>query len=177
MQNNNIPQQTLEELKQYILTENDIPAITDALMTHAMQVMNSDFASIQLYDAKNGALILLGHKNFQPESAHFWQTVFEGSGTTCGESMKKRTRIMVSDVDQVSYMAGTGDLHSFHFSGIRSCQSTPVVSTGGEFIGMISTHWRMPHDFEKDDFKFFDALTLIAADVLEEKRVAILVER
>ena len=173
MQNNTV---SLEELKQALQAERSMDVITDTILTYAMQITNSDFASIQVYNSKNGALTLLGHKNFHPESERFWCIVFSGSGTACGQALTNKVRSKVNDVNKVDYIAGTGDLLSFHYSGIRSVQSTPLISTGGGFIGVISTHYHLPHDFDEDDFTAFDILALHTADFLEQKLTAITVE-
>jgi GAF domain-containing protein len=165
--------QILDGLKQTLQLENDIEVIVESLLNHAMQIMKSDFASVQLLDKKNSRLILIGQKNFQPESEHFWRIVYTGCGATCGEALKNQARVKVSDVDEVEFIKGTGDLHSFHFSGIKSCQSTPLISTEGEFVGMISTHWRTTHNFANDDFKCFDLLAGFAADILKQKESSI----
>ena len=42
-------------------------------------------------------------------------------------------------------MAGSEDLETYRQTGIRAVQSTPLVSRAGRLLGMISTHWRNPH--------------------------------
>jgi hypothetical protein len=44
-----------------------------------------------------------------------------------------------------SQCAGTSDYEDYRRCSIRSVQSTPLVTTGGELVGMISTHWSHPH--------------------------------
>ena len=45
--------------------------------------------------------------------------------------------------------------------------ATPLRSRSGRFLGMLSTHWRTPHDPTEVDFRFFDVLARQAADLIE----------
>jgi len=67
-------------------------------------------------------------------------------------------------------MAGTQDQQEYRRSGIRAVQSTPLRSRSGRPLGMISTHWRTPHEPTEDDFRFFDVLARQAADLIERTR-------
>jgi hypothetical protein len=42
-----------------------------------------------------------------------------------------------------------------------------VISGTGNVVGMISTHWRMPHQSAEGDFRLFDFLAGQAADFIE----------
>ena len=77
---------------------------------------------------------------------------------------------MVTDVDACGFMAGTQDLKECRRSGIRAVQSTPLRSRLGRPLGMISTHWRVPHTPTEDEFRLFDVLARQAADLIERTR-------
>ncbi|HEX2683903.1 MAG TPA: hypothetical protein VHL77_08215, partial [Ferruginibacter sp.] len=96
---------------------------------------------------------------------------YPGTGAICGEALKHRSRVAIKDVNKVSFIQGRGDMKSFEFSGIRSVQSTPLVSSRGGFVGMISTQWRTPHDFANDDYDSLDQLALFTADLLEKRKM------
>jgi PAS domain-containing protein len=49
-------------------------------------------------------------------------------------------------------------------------QSTPLVSRDGRLLGMISTHWRNPHQPSERDFRLLDVLARQAADLIERKQ-------
>lgn len=160
----------LQQFSSQNIYEQDVTKIYEQLLETAIALMQSDFASIQLYDQQTEQLILLASKNFHPKSQKFWQTVFAGSGSTCGEALRSGSRIMVADVEESHFMKGTEDLNSYRISGIRAVQSTPLISRDGKFVGMISTHWENVHQPSENDFKFFDVLTRQAADLIEQKQ-------
>jgi two-component sensor histidine kinase len=46
-------------------------------------------------------------------------------------------------------------------------QSTPLMSRGGEILGMISTHWRQPYSPQEQTLQHLDILARQAADLIE----------
>src|SRR5262249_42136231 len=78
--------------------------------------------------------------------------------------------IIVRDVEQCDWMAGTADLSSYRHTRIRSVQSTPLLSRSGKIVGMISTHWHEPHEPSERDLRLFDIIARQAADLIERKR-------
>ncbi|HEU5310807.1 MAG TPA: GAF domain-containing sensor histidine kinase, partial [Candidatus Eisenbacteria bacterium] len=55
-------------------------------------------------------------------------------------------------------------------NGIRSVQSTPLLTRDGALIGMMSTHWRIPHEPSERDLQLFDVLARQVADLIERIR-------
>src|SRR6185437_10483019 len=62
---------------------------------------------------------------------------------------------------------GTEDLKTYLQTGIRAVQTTPLISRSGRVIGMISTHWREPHEPPETDLQRLDVLARQAADLIE----------
>ena len=146
-----------------------VDATVDRIMHAAMAVMHSQFASIQLLedgDPDRSALLLLGHRGFTAEAAAFWQTVRLSSQTTCGEALRAHRRVWVGDVDDHESLSGTEDLATYRQTGIIAVQSTPLVTSEGRLVGMISTHWDKPHLPSSGRFHEMDVLARQAADVV-----------
>ena len=68
------------------------------------------------------------------------------------------------------FIVGTPALEDHRKTGIRAVQSTPLISRSGKLVGMISTHWRNPHQPSKRDLRLFDILVRQAADLIERKQ-------
>jgi PAS domain-containing protein len=64
-------------------------------------------------------------------------------------------------------MAGTADLDAYRRSGIRAVQSTPLLSRSGRLLGMMSTHWREPHQPADHALRLLDVLARQAADLID----------
>jgi GAF domain-containing protein len=55
-------------------------------------------------------------------------------------------------------------------NGIRSVQSTPLVSSASAVLGMISTHFAVPRVLDDRERRLLDLLVRQAADYIERKR-------
>ena len=158
---------TLQSISMRLISESTPESLYAQILGAAMELMASDFASVQMLAADHGSLRLLGWKNFHPDSAAFWEWVEVGTGSTCSKALSDNERVVVSDVEACAFMAGTQDQQEYRRSGIRAVQSTPLRSRSGRPLGMLSTHWRTPHDPTDDDFRLFDVLARQAADLIE----------
>jgi len=161
---------TLQAISTRLISELTQDSLFSQVLDAAMELMRSDAASVQMLASDGQSLILLGWRNFHPESAAFWQRITADAGSTCGAALRDNTRVLVADVDTCAFMAGTRDLEEYRRSRIRAVQSTPLQSRVGRPIGMISTHWRTPHTPTRDDLTLFDVLARQAADLIERTR-------
>ena len=158
---------TLQSISTRLISESTPESLYAQILGAAMELMASDFASVQMLAADHAWLKLLGWRNFHPDSAAFWERVEVGAGSTCSKALSDNERVVVADVEASAFMAGTQDLQEYRRSGIRAVQSTPLRSRSGRPLGMLSTHWRTPHDPTEDDFRLFDVLARQAADLIE----------
>ena len=157
---------TLQSISARLISESTPELLYAHILGAAIEIMMSDAASVQLL-AADQTLKLLAWRNFNPDSAAFWQEVRVGAGSTCGQALRDNVRVIVTDIEACGFMAGTQDLQEYRRSGIRAVQSTPLRSRSGQPLGMLSTHWRTPHSPTDDDCRLFDVLARQAADFLE----------
>ena len=141
--------------------------VFNRLLQTSMNLMESDFASLQLYDPHSQTLRLIANKNFDPRSAEYWKTVSASSGSVCGEALRTGSRITISDIESEAF--ARKELSIFRYSGIRAVQSTPLISRLGNLVGMLNTQWKTTRRFTQDDFKYFDLLARQVADLFEQR--------
>ena len=158
---------TLQSISTRLISESTPESLYEQILEAAIELMASDAASVQMLAADHASLTLLGWRNFHPDSAAFWQRLTVDAGCTCGRALAANARVVVTDVESCAFLAGTEDLLEFRRSGIRAVQSTPLQSRSGRPLGMLSTHWRTPHEPTEEDFRFFDVLARQAADLIE----------
>ena len=164
------PDDTLHEISTLLIREGNLDSLYNRMLDAAMSVMSSDMASMQLLDPERNQLRLLAWKGFHPQSAVFWKWVYLDSASTCGLALFAGSRVVVPDVETCDFMAGTADLDEYRRSKIRAVQSTPLVSRSCQLLGMISTHWREPHQSTERALWRMDVLARQAADLLERDR-------
>jgi signal transduction histidine kinase/CheY-like chemotaxis protein len=159
--------QLLQRFSAELVHEDDIEALYGKIMATVAQVMRSDFASMQMYFAERNELLLLAFQGFSPAAAQFWKWVRADSSCTCGFALKRRERVIAPDVLHCDLMQGTDDQQAYVEAGIRAVQSTPLLTRTGKLVGMISTHWRQPHQPSERQLRLLDILARQAADLLE----------
>src|SRR5262245_7867702 len=161
----------LQEISTLLIQEGNLESLHKRVLDAAINLMSADLGSMQRFYPEQRELRLLAWKGFHPYSAAFWERVHLESATTCGAALSAGHRVMVPDVEASDFMAGTVDLHAYRQSGIRAVQSTPLVSRSGRLLGVISTHWREPHQPTERAFRLFDVLARQAADLIERTQV------
>jgi PAS domain S-box-containing protein len=163
---------TLQAISTRLISESTGESLYVQILDAAITLMAADAASVQMLTTDQNSLVLLGWRNFHPDSAAYWQRVTAEAGSTCARALRDNVRILVTDVESCDFMAATRDLKEYRRSGIRAVQSTPLRSRTGQPLGMLSTHWRAPHTPTDDDFRLFDVLARQAADLIERTRAA-----
>ena len=157
-----------------LVHQENVEAIYEKIIDAAVGIMHSDFASMQMLvpERRNGQgeLFLLAHRGFAPEDADTWKWVSTDSYCICGEVLRTGGRVIVTDFETCEFMAGTPGLASYRRAGIRAAQSTLLRSRAGQVLGMISTHWRKPHEPNERELRLLDVLARQAADLIERKQ-------
>lgn len=149
------PLERLQQMARNIAAGNDrYPQVVDA----AVEVVRSDAASVQVLDPDRGGLRLIGSRGFVPASAQFWKLVVPESASTCGLALAGGDRVVVSDVETAAALADSEDLEEYRRSGLRAVQSTPLAAEDGRVCGMLSTHWRRPHEVRDEELLVIDLL-------------------
>ena len=161
----------LQIFSSQIIHEENIDLLYEQLVDAAIALMQSDMACIQLYHPEKKQLELLTYKGFHPESAANWEWVSTESKSVCSAALNHGERFIVSDLEKDELMAKKEGLKYYQLSGIRAAQSTPLISRNGDMVGMISTHWRKPHQPSERKLQLFDVLARQAADLIERKKI------
>jgi signal transduction histidine kinase len=160
----------LQTLSIELALEREPTALYERLADAAATIMRSDCSSLQMLHTDReapGELRLLSCRGFTDEAKQFWHWVRPDSRSTCGAAMRSRARVVVADVERDAMMAGSDDLATYRAAGIRAVQTTPLVSRDGALVGMISTHWKQPHEPGERDLRLLDILARQAADLIE----------
>jgi PAS domain S-box-containing protein len=161
--------QRLQKISSSLITEGDPATLYASILKAACSFMRADMASIQAFAPDRQRLYLLAHSGFTAKSAAFWEWVHADTGSSCGRALASDRRIVVTDMDR--FDGRSEDVAAYRDSGILAVQSTPLRAQSGRIVGMISTHWRDRREFCEADFRFFDVLARLTADVLERAAI------
>ena len=103
----------------------------------------ADFGNVQLFDSTNQVLRIVAHRGFESEFLDYFDTVSCEDDCLCGAVMNVRIRTVVNDVT-VDPIYASDSRGVMLRANVRSAQSTPLVDRSGNFVGMVSTHYRRP---------------------------------
>lgn len=163
----------LHRISVELIGEQDRIELYGKIVDAAVSITGSQFGTMQLLCPKGdpsghgGELQLLCHRGLPPEAIAFWQWVRPSAHSSCTLALKFGQRAIIPDFEEWDDIAGTPDLIAFRTAGIRSAQTTPLLSRTGNLLGMISTHWNRPHQPSARDLRLLDILARQAADLLE----------
>jgi signal transduction histidine kinase/ActR/RegA family two-component response regulator len=157
----------LHSISATLINEGVVGDFYQKLVDAAAMLMRSDFASMQRFDPERGALQLIAHKGFSVEALAFWEWVPPLRPCACGLALHRQERCIVPDYEAWEFVAGSNELAAFRAAGVRAVQSTPLLSRSGILVGMISTHWKHPHQPSERDLRLLDIIARQAADLIE----------
>ncbi|MBV8389737.1 MAG: PAS domain-containing protein [Mucilaginibacter sp.] len=160
--------QELQRISRSLIEEEGTDALYAQILDAATVVMHSDTASIQKLVPERNELFLLAHKGFAAGSAKQWEWVSVEEKTSCGLALLLGERVIIPDIESWDDIA-IADLEAYRLSGIRTTQSTRLISRSGSIVGMISTHWRRPYHPSEKELQLFDILARQTADLIERK--------
>src|SRR5215831_6307414 len=161
----------LQAISAELITEDDERRLYDKILDAAMSIMRSDCASLQRFveDADGGCLKLIAYRNFDEQSVAYWESVYPTTRSACGEVLRTGGRVIIPDVRDADFMAGTNELASCMKAGMSAVQSTPLLSRTGRLVGVFSNQWEKPHVPTERDLRLLDILARQAADLIERK--------
>ncbi len=91
---------------------------------------------------KSGFLELDEQRGFQAEFLNFFARVKLQDGTACARALHSRDAIIAEDVMVDPHFARCRGI--LERAGVRAVQSTPLISSSGALVGILSTHFATP---------------------------------
>jgi signal transduction histidine kinase len=161
--------QLLRDLSARLVAESDTQAFFDAIVAAAMSITKGQAGCLQLLDAGTRELVLLANQGFQPAMVHRLSRVNATSPTSCGQALAMNGPAIV-DYDVPGLPDPDGTLRLFREGGIRSAQSTPLITRAGRTVGMLCTKWAEPQRrLSERETRFLDLLARQAAEFIERR--------
>jgi PAS domain S-box-containing protein len=133
--------------------------------------------AVGLVGTERGTLQLIEGESLRIVAQHGHQQAFlnafafaENQATAWGEAVRCRQRVIMGDVENSPLCAHTALLKLLRDAGVRAVQSTPLLTRQGKLLGILTTHWAIPHVPDEHDLWRIDLLARQAADLVEHKQ-------
>jgi signal transduction histidine kinase/ActR/RegA family two-component response regulator len=158
----------LHELSTQLARQGDLHALLDEFLDAAVEITHADFGNVQLMDAATGTLDIVAQRGFNPEFLDFFNAWHAGMAAA-GTALRDGQRVVVEDVPSDPLFNGTPECEVMIKAGVLAVQSTPLVSSAGLMLGVLSTHYRTPRRADEGDLTRLDLLARQASDLIERK--------
>jgi PAS domain S-box-containing protein len=148
---------------------NDVEGCMALILDTAIFLTGASKGKLQLLDSASGRLVIEAQRGFDKPFLDFFSHG-HGKETAWGAAMLSKRRVMVEDVIESPLFAGKPALDVLLEAGVRAVQSTPLLSSANNLLGMLSTHFDRPTRLGDRELRLLDLLARLAADYLERKQ-------
>ena len=147
---------------------NDRDGCLQEILKVAIDISGADKGNIQLVDPASGSLRMAAESGFDAAFLEF----FDGNqAAACKQALETQQRVVVEDVRQSALFVGNASLSVMNRAQIRAVQATPLISSTGKMLGVISTHFITTRRPTEQELRLMDLLARQAADYLDRKQV------
>ena len=156
----------LREARKRFLRDRDTGVLFKDVLDLVMEVTRTDLGNIQLLDVRAGVLKIVAQRGFGSEFLDFFNDV-HGGEAACGTAMRARRRVVVEDVLRSPVFVERPAQEILLRAGVQAVQSTPLFA-GGELVGMISTHFRVPQRVPEHRLRLIDVISRQTAQLVRD---------
>jgi two-component sensor histidine kinase len=160
----------LNELStQLMREENKFEVCVSEIVTTAIAIVGADKGNMQLFDHVSRSLKIVAQQGFQEEFLKYFENVDDDVASSCGAAMATNEQVIVDDVLTSETFADQPAQKVLLEAEVRAVISTPLRSSKGNLLGVISTHFSRPGHPSERQLRLANILARQAADYLERK--------
>jgi GAF domain-containing protein len=123
----------------------------------AMEVSGARAGNIQLFDSTYRTLHIAAQQGFKEDFLEYFAVVRK-SDSACGAAMNTGSRVAVADVSSHPIFRGKPSCEVMLRAGAFAVQSTPLLSSAGQFLGVMSTHYHQPGNLCRRELQELDKI-------------------
>src|SRR5262249_53804734 len=113
---------------------------------------------------------IVAQHGFPEEFLKCFENVDDHVAASCGTAMATNEQVVVDDVLTSEIFVGQPAQKVLLDAEVRACISTPLRSSKGNLLGVISTHFSRPGHPSERQLRLMNILARQAADYLERKQ-------
>jgi PAS domain S-box-containing protein len=148
----------------------DIDSCLKEILNVAIEITGADKGNVQLLNGDAETLRLVTQIGFDDPFLELFECGHNGD-SACGVALHSKQRVVVENIDKSEIYAGKPSLQAMHEADVLAVESVPLVSSEGNALGIISTHFSQAHRPSEQELRLMDLLARQTADYLERKRV------
>ena len=146
----------------------DLEGCLNEILKVAVEISGADKGNIQLVEPGTGLLNMTSELGFESMSQDYPD---DYCPATFDVAVETQQRVIVEDVRRSALFVGSPSLKAMNNAGVRAVQATPLISSAGNVLGVISTHFTNARRPTEQELRLMDLLARQTADYLERKHV------
>jgi two-component sensor histidine kinase len=150
--------------------ENKFEVCLSEITRTAIAISGADKGNLQLFDETLGSLRIVAQQGFQERFLKFFENVDDHVASSCGTAMATNDQVIVDDVLTSKIFVDEPAQKVLLDAEVRAIISTPLKSSRGGLLGVISTHFSRPGHPSERQLRLTNILARQAADYLERKQ-------
>ena len=123
----------------------------------ALVAARTDTGDIELADA-DGVLRMATWRGFADDDLESLDRI-SAQPSACSLAFAERKQVAVGDVASHPFYIDTSALEALHAANVRAVCATPLVTRGGDTLGVVAIHWHEPKAWQSEELA---ALELVA---------------
>src|SRR5215471_4698996 len=160
----------LNELSTLLMREeNKFEDCLSEITRTAIAISGADKGNLQLFDETLGSLRIIAQQGFQERFLKLLEHVDDHVAASCGTAMATNEQVIVDDVLTNKIFVGQPAQKVLLDAEVRAIISTPLSSSKGGLLGVISTYFSRPGHPSERQLRLTNILARQAADYLERK--------
>jgi PAS domain S-box-containing protein len=161
----------LNQLSNELVREDaEFTACLEKVVETAIGIAGSQKGAVQLFEPGSQSLRIVTQRGFGEPFLKFFEQVKGDAAAGAAVAMRIGARVVVEDVLTSPIFEGRQSRVALLKEDIRAVIATPLQSSKGNVLGVITTHFREPHHPSERDLNLLDLLARQAADYLERKK-------
>ncbi|MET0986828.1 MAG: ATP-binding protein [Steroidobacteraceae bacterium] len=163
-----VAMQRLHDTSTTAMTTNDQQVLLEEILDATIALHAAASGSVQLLNPESQTLRIAAQRDMNREMLDRFAEVDARTNSACGRALARRERVIIEDVETDA--TGTLDPEMAQRMGLRAIHSTPLFTTDGAILGMLSTHFSSPRKFSQDELRITDLYAHQASIAIERKR-------
>jgi PAS domain S-box-containing protein len=159
----------LHELTIRLFGAMDLAAAMSEVLEPVLALLGTDMGDIQLYDDCSDSAKIVAQRGFTSEFMDYRQGSAAITEPACARAVETGRRVIVEDVESDVLYEPYRDAAAA--AGYRAIQATPLLSRGGDLLGVLCTYSRQASCVSAGDLRILDLYARYAADLIERLRI------
>jgi GAF domain-containing protein len=153
----------LEQMTLRLQAQRDFEAAVETILNDVVALHGAEYGDLQLLVGDD--LAVVAQRGLSAPFLRAFRSVGKADGCACGRALRAGKTIVVADVMRdPDYAAFRAEAKA---AGYRSVQSTPITTSRGRVLGMVSTLFANVHEPTPIELETLARYSRVAADHLE----------